>query len=92
MADQMKASTEEFQRASKASLDAVLRAWSEAGRVVQTVTSEVTEYSKRAFEDVHLTELGKRGHVRQARLGALGHLGHWGGASKALGDRPGLLC
>jgi len=51
MADQMKASTEEFQRASKASLDAVLRAWSEAGRGIQTITSEVTEYSKRAFED-----------------------------------------
>ena len=51
MADQMKASTEEFQRASKASLDAVFRAWGEAGRGVQTITSEVTEYSKRAFED-----------------------------------------
>jgi hypothetical protein len=55
MADQINASTEEFQRASKANLDAVLRAWGEAGRGIQTITSEVTEYSKRAFEEATRT-------------------------------------
>ena len=51
MIDQIKASTEEFERASKHSLDAVLRAWGEAGKGFRTITSELTEYSKRAFED-----------------------------------------
>jgi len=31
--------------ASRNCLDAVLRAWGEAGKGVQTITSEVTEYS-----------------------------------------------
>jgi hypothetical protein len=42
---------EEFQKVGKDSFDAAVRAYSEANKGFQAIVAEVTNYSKKAFED-----------------------------------------
>jgi hypothetical protein len=42
---------EEFQKVSKESFDAAVRAYGEANKGFQAIAAEITDYSKKAFED-----------------------------------------
>ena len=42
---------EQFQRASQEGFDAVVRAYGEANKGLQTIAAEVADYSKKALED-----------------------------------------
>jgi len=42
---------EEFQKVSKESFDAAVRAYGEANKGLQAIAAEVTAYSKKAFDD-----------------------------------------
>jgi len=53
MNDQIQNVTEDFQKAGKANYDAALRSYGEVAKSFQAIGSQVTDYSKRAFEDAH---------------------------------------
>ena len=42
---------EEFQRASKGGFDAAVRSFGEVNKGLQAIAAEVTDYSKKSFED-----------------------------------------
>jgi len=54
MTEQFK-TAEAFQKVSKENFDVVLRAWGEAGKGFQNIATEVTNYSKKVFNDATRT-------------------------------------
>ncbi len=52
MAEESKNFGEEYQRLSKESFDAAIRSFGAANKGFQAIASEVTDYSKKSFDDV----------------------------------------
>jgi phasin family protein len=51
MVEQFSKTGEEFQKIGKDGFDAAARSFGEANKGLQVITAEVTDYSKRAFEE-----------------------------------------
>jgi hypothetical protein len=51
MATELRDISEEYQQLGKNGFDATMRAYGEAGKGLQAFAAEVTNYSKRAFDD-----------------------------------------
>ena len=51
MPEQLSSIGEEYQRLSKDGFDAAVRSFAEVNKGLQVLTSEMTDYSKKAFED-----------------------------------------
>ena len=56
---------EEFQRVGKDGFDAAVRSFGEVNKELQAIAAEVTDYSKKSFED------GTRGPTGQSLYGYL---------------------
>jgi hypothetical protein len=52
MAEEFKNVGEEYQRLSKDGFDAAVRSFGEVNKGLQAIASEVTDYSKRMFDDI----------------------------------------
>ena len=55
MFEPIQKTSEEFQKMGKANLDAVVRSYGELNKGFQAIAAEVTDHSKRAFEDATRT-------------------------------------
>jgi hypothetical protein len=55
MFEPIQKTSEEFQKMGKANLDAVVRSYGEVNKGFQAIAAEVTDHSKRAFEDATRT-------------------------------------
>ena len=51
MATELRNTSEEFQKLGQSGFDATMRSYGEAGKAVQALAAEVTDYSKRTFDD-----------------------------------------
>lgn len=51
MATELRNTSDEFQKLGQSGFDATMRSYGEAGKGLQAFAAEVTDYSKRAFDD-----------------------------------------